>query len=350
MVIIFVFIAIFHFLSHFVFLSMKMHIRKYLIFKEQGLFPIPNFEMLHIFIGCSSLHQPLALLSEVAVSTITVASGVSKSVSAITAIAVVGIRVGRSLAIAAISVAETAIAVAQTAVAVSGVSATIAVVSISLRVGRPLAIAAIAVAQTAIAVSSVSATVAVVSIGLRVGRSLAIAAISVAETSITVAQTAVAVSGVSGTIAIVSVGLRVSRSLAIAAISVAKTTIAIAKTAIAVSSVGSTIAIVSVSLRVSIPLDQAPVESPGGALLFRGVVWSHRVLSDDKSNASNGGSTVSPPSVPGLGLSLSRPLLLAEAVDDVLSVSTEERAIPVDSQRGSPASKTSQAIAGQTKT
>merc|ERR1719204_1978042 len=132
MVIIFVFIAIFHFLSHFVFLSMKMHIRKYLIFKEQGLFPIPNFEMLHIFIGCSSLHQPLALLSEVAVSTITVASGVSKSVSAITAIAVVGIRVGRSLAIAAISVAETTIAV-------SGVSATIAVVSISLRVGRPLA-------------------------------------------------------------------------------------------------------------------------------------------------------------------------------------------------------------------
>merc|ERR1719391_653957 len=28
---------------------MKMHIRKYLIFKEQDLFPIPNFEMLHIF-------------------------------------------------------------------------------------------------------------------------------------------------------------------------------------------------------------------------------------------------------------------------------------------------------------
>merc|ERR1719244_2292813 len=312
MVIIFVFIAIFHFLSHFVFLSMKMHIRKYLISKEQDLFPIPNFEMQHIFIGCSSLQQPLALLSEVAVSTITVASGVSKSVSAITAIAIVGIRVGRSLAIAAIAVAETAIAVAKTAIAVSGVSATVAVVSIGLRVGRPLAIAAIAVAETAIAV----------------------------------AQTAIAVSSVSPTVAIVSIGLRVGRSLAIAAISVAKTTIAIPKTAIAVSSVGSTIAVVSVSLRISIPLDQAPVESPGSALLFRGVVWSHRVLSDDKSTASNGGSTVSPPSVPGLGLSLSRPLLLAEAVDEVLSVSTEEGAIPVDSQRGSPASKTSQAVAG----
>merc|ERR1719385_481296 len=272
MVIIFVFIAIFHFLSRFVFLSMKMHIRKYLIFKEQGLFPIPNFEMLHLFIGCSSLHQPLALLSEVAVSTITIASGVSKSVSAVTAIAVVGIGVRRTLAV---SVAQTAIAVAQSAIAVSGVSATVAVISVGLRVGR---------------------------------------------------------------------------SLAIAAISVAKTTIAIAKTAIAVSGVGSTIAVVSVSLRVSIPLDQAPVESPGGALLFRGVVGSHRVLSDDKSTASNWGSTVSPPSVPGLGLSLSRPLLLAEAVDEVLSVSTEEGAIPVDSQRGSPASKTSQAIAGQTKT
>merc|ERR1719419_1030333 len=160
---------------------------------------------------------------------------------------------------------------------------------------------------------------------------------------VVLAKTAIAVSGVSATIAVVCVGLRVGRSLAIAAISVAKTTIAIA-------SVGSTIAVVSVSLRVSIPLDQAPVESPGGALLFRGVVWSHRVLSDDKSTASNGGSTVSPPSVPGLGLSLSRPLLLAEAVDEVLSVSTEEGAIPVDNQRGSPASKTSQAIAGQTKT
>merc|ERR1719295_1919863 len=160
MVIIFVFIAIFHFLSHFVFLSMKMHIRKYLIFKEQGLFPIPNFEMLRIFIGCSSLHQPLALLSEVAVSTITIASGVSKSVSAITAIAVVGIGVRGTLAV---SIAQTAIAV----------------VSVSLRVSRPLAIVAIAVAktaiavvQTAIAVSSVSAPVAVVSVGLRVGRSL----------------------------------------------------------------------------------------------------------------------------------------------------------------------------------
>merc|ERR1719175_31822 len=313
MVIIFVFIAIFHFLSHFVFLSMKMHIRKYPISKKQGLFLIPNFEMLHLFIGCSSLHQPLALLSEVAVSTITIASGVSKSVSAVTAIAVVGIGVRGTLAV---SVAQTAIAVAQTPVAVSGVKATVAVVSVSLRVSRPLAIAAIAVAKTAIAV----------------------------------AQTAIAVSSVSATVAVVSVGLRVGRSLAIAAISVAKTTIAIAKTAIAVSSVGSTIAVVSVSLRVSIPLDQAPVESPGGALLFRGVVWSHRVLSDDKSTASNGGSTVSPPSVPGLGLSLSRPLLLAEAVDEVLSVSAEEGAIPVDSQRGSPASKTSQAIAGQTKT
>merc|ERR1719295_1646137 len=218
MVIIFVFIAIFHFLSHFVFLSMKMHIRKYLIFKEQGLFPIPNFEMLHIFIGCSSLHQPLALLSEVAVSTVT-------------GIAVVGIRVRRTLAV---SVAKTAIAVAQTAIAVSSVSTAVAVVSISLRVSRPL--------------------------------------------------------------------------------------------------------------------DQAPVESPGGAPLFRGVVWSHRVLSDDKSSASNGGSTVSPPSIPGLGLSLSRPLFLAETVDEVLSVSAEEGAIPVDNQRGSPASKTSQAVAGQTKT
>merc|ERR1719175_46193 len=299
MVIIFVFIAIFHFFITFCFLSMKMHIRKYLIFKEQDLFPISNFEMLHLFIGCSSLHRPLALLSEVAVSTITIASGVSKSVSAITAIAVVGIGVRGTLAV---SVAQTAIAVAQTPVAVSGVKATVAVVSVSLRVSRPLAIAAIAVAKTAIAV----------------------------------AQTAIAVSSVSATVAVVSVGLRVGRSLAIAAISVAKTTIAIAKTVIAVSSVGSTIAIVSVSLRVSIPLDQAPVESPGGALLFRGVVWSHRVLSDDKSTASNGGSTVSPPSVPGLGLSLSRPLLLAEAVDEVLSVSTEERAIPVDSQRGQP--------------
>merc|ERR1719385_595762 len=208
MVIIFVFIAIFHFLSHFVFLSMKMHIRKYPISKKQGLFLIPNFDMLHLFIGCSSLHQPLALLSEVAVSTITIASGVSESVSAVTAIAVVGIGVRRTLAV---SVAKTAIAVAQTAVTVSGVKATIAVVSVSLRVSRPLAI-----------------------------------------------------------------------------------------TAISVSGVGSTIAVVSVSLRVSIPLDQAPVESPGGAPLFRGVVWSHRVLSDDKSSASNGGSTVSPPSVPGL--------------------------------------------------
>merc|ERR1719295_2524311 len=167
MVIIFVFIAIFHFLSHFVFLSMKMHIRKYLISKEQDLFPIPNFEMLHIFIGCSSLHQPLALLSEVAVSTITIASGVSKSVSAVTAIAIVGIGVRRTLAV---SVAQTAIAVAQTAVTVSGVKATIAVVSVSLRVSRPLAITAIsvaktaiAVAKTAIAVSGVSATVAVIS-------------------------------------------------------------------------------------------------------------------------------------------------------------------------------------------
>merc|ERR1719295_623702 len=135
MVIIFVFIAIFHFLSRFVFLSMKMHIRKYLIFKEQGLFPIPNFEMLHIFIGCSSLHQPLALLSEVAVSTITIASGVSESVSAVTAIAVVGIGVRRTLAV---SVAKTAIAVAQTPLAVSGVSATVAVISVGLRVGRSL--------------------------------------------------------------------------------------------------------------------------------------------------------------------------------------------------------------------
>merc|ERR1719419_110939 len=167
---------------------------------------------------------------------------------------------------------------------------------------------------------------------------------------VVLAKTAIAVSGVSATIAVVCVGLRVGRSLAIAAISVAQTAIAVAQTAVAVSSVGSTIAVVSVSLRVSIPLDQAPVESPGGALLFRGVVRSHGVLSDDKSTASNGGSTVSPPSVPGLGLSLSRPLLLAEAVDEVLSVSAEEGAIPVDSQRGSPASKTSQAIAGQTKT
>merc|ERR1711972_1157883 len=127
--------------------------------------------MLHIFIGCSSLHQPLALLSEVAVSTITIASGVSKSVSAVTAIAVVGIGVRRTLAV---SVAQTAIAVAQTAVAVSGVSTTIAIVSIGLRVGRPLAIAAIsvaqtaiAIAQTAVAVSGVGATVAIVSVRLR---------------------------------------------------------------------------------------------------------------------------------------------------------------------------------------
>merc|ERR1711951_314976 len=134
-----------------------MHIRKYLIFKEQDLFPIPNFEMLHLFIGCSSLNQPLALLSEVAVSTITIASGVSKSVSAVTAIAVVGIGVRGTLAVS----------VAQTAIAVSGVKATVAVVSVSLRVSRPLAIAAIAV-------SGVSATIAVVCVGLRVGRSLAI--------------------------------------------------------------------------------------------------------------------------------------------------------------------------------
>merc|ERR1711951_296292 len=115
--------------------------------------------MLHLFIGCSSLHQPLALLSEVAVSTITVASGVSKSVPAVTTIAVVGIGVSGTLAVS----------VAQTAVAVSGVSSTVAVVSVSFRVGRPLAIAAIAVAktaiavaQTAIAVAGVSTTVAVV--------------------------------------------------------------------------------------------------------------------------------------------------------------------------------------------
>merc|ERR1719295_783404 len=157
MVIIFVFIAIFHFLSHFVFLSMKMHIRKYLISKEQDLFPIPNFEMLHIFIGCSSLHQPLALLSEVAVSTITIASGVSKSVSAVTAIAVVGIGVRRTLAVS----------VAKTAVTVSGVKR-IAVESVNLRVSRPLAITAISIAKPAIAVSGVSATVAVISVGLRV--------------------------------------------------------------------------------------------------------------------------------------------------------------------------------------
>merc|ERR1719385_408022 len=217
MVIIFVFIAIFHFLSRFVFLSMKMHIRKYLIFKEQGLFPISNFEMLHIFIGCSSLHQPLALLSEVAVSTITIASGVSKSVSAVTAIAVVGIGVRRTLAVS----------VAKTAVTVSGVKR-IAVESVNLRVSSPLAITAIsvaktaiAIAKTAIAVSGVSATVAVISVGLRVGGPLAIAAISVAQTTVTIAQTAIAVSGVSTAVAVV----------------------------------GSTIAVVSVSLRVSIPLD-----------------------------------------------------------------------------------------------
>merc|ERR1712219_68903 len=108
---------------------MKMHIRKYLISKEQVLFSVPNFEMLHIFIGCSSLHQPLALLSEVAVSTITVASGVSKSVPAVTTIAVVGIGVSGTLAVSvaetAVSVAETAVAIAQTAIAVSGVSATV---------------------------------------------------------------------------------------------------------------------------------------------------------------------------------------------------------------------------------
>merc|ERR1719295_1722892 len=131
MVIIFVFIAIFHFLSHFVFLSMKMHIRKYLISKEQDLFPIPNFEMLHIFIGCSSLHQPLALLSEVAVSTITVAqTAVTVSgVKATIAVVSVSLRVSRPLAITAISVAKPAIAVAKTAIAVSGVSATVAVIS-----------------------------------------------------------------------------------------------------------------------------------------------------------------------------------------------------------------------------
>merc|ERR1711917_165979 len=149
----------FSFFITFCFLSMKMHIRKYPISKKQGLFLIPNFEMLHLFIGCSSLHQPLALLSEVAVSTITIASGVSKSVSAVTAIAVVGIGVRGTLAV---SVAETA--VAQTPVAVSSVSSTVAVVSVSLRVSRPLAIAAaqtaIAVAQTAIAVAGVSTTVA----------------------------------------------------------------------------------------------------------------------------------------------------------------------------------------------
>merc|ERR1719175_282738 len=160
MVIIFVFIAIFHFFITFCFLFMKMHIRKYLIIKEQDLFPISNFEMLHLFIGCSSLHQPLALLSEVAVSTITIAGGVSKSVSAVTAIAVVGIGVRGTLAVS----------VAETAVTVSGVKATIAVVSVSLRVSRPLAITAVSVAKTAIAVSGVSTAVAVVSISLRVSR------------------------------------------------------------------------------------------------------------------------------------------------------------------------------------
>merc|ERR1719259_990818 len=99
--------------------------------------------MLHIFIGCSSLHQPLALLSEGAVSTITIASGVSTSVSALTAIAIVGIGVRGSLAV---SVAQTAIAVAQTAVTVSGVKAAIAIAK-----------TAIAVAQTSVAVAGVSA-------------------------------------------------------------------------------------------------------------------------------------------------------------------------------------------------
>jgi len=60
MLIIVEFIAIFHFsfFITFCFSHMKMHTRKHLISKEQDLFLISNFEMLHISlvaVPCSSL-------------------------------------------------------------------------------------------------------------------------------------------------------------------------------------------------------------------------------------------------------------------------------------------------------
>merc|ERR1719403_350054 len=66
----------------------------------------------------------------------------------------------------------------------------------------------------------------------------------------------------------------------------------------------SAIAVVGIGLRVSLPLDQTPVQAPGGTLLCGSVVWGDRVLSNNQSSSSNGGSAESPPSVPVLSLSL----------------------------------------------
>merc|ERR1712131_472541 len=243
----------------------------------------------------------------------TVASGVTKTVSTISSIAVVGIslRVCRPLAVTAIAVAKTvASGVAETVSTI----ASIAVVGISLGVGRPLAVA---IAKTAIAVASI------------------------AESISTIAS-----------IAIIGISLGVSRPLAVAAITVAKAVSS------GVGSIATIAAITVVGIRVSLTLaNGSEVVSlsslnSGGLAGDKGSPWTSRDKGLDwkASGWDSSSVSVSDGTIVSLRLSLSRPLLLAKAVDQVLTVSAEEGSIPVDGQGGNQATKTSPAVASKTKT
>merc|ERR1712121_166526 len=153
-------------------------------------------------------------------------------------------------------------------------------------------------------------------------------------------------------IAVVGSSLGVSRPLAVA---VAKTAKAVSS---GVGSIATIAAITVVGIRVSLTLaNGSKVVSLSslnswGLAGDKGSPWASRDKGLDwkASGWDSSSISVSDGTIVGLRLSLSRPLLLAKAVDQVLTVSAEEGSIPVDGQGGDQATKTSPAVAGKTKT
>merc|ERR1712121_146669 len=153
-------------------------------------------------------------------------------------------------------------------------------------------------------------------------------------------------------IAVVGSSLRVSRSLAVTAIAVAKTV------STGVGSITTIAAITVVGIRVSLTLANGSKGvslsrlNSWGLAGDKGSPWASRDKGLDwKARGWDSSSiSVSDGTMVSLRLSLSRPLLLAKAVDQVLTVSAEEGSIPVDGQGSNQATKTSPAVAGKTKT
>merc|ERR1719474_249792 len=214
----------------------------------------------------------------------------------------------------------------------------------------PLAVTAIAVAKTvASGVAKTVSTIAVVGISLRISRPFAIAPIAVAKpVSSGVAKTVSTIAS----IAIVGISLRVSGSLAVTAIAVAK------PVSSGVGSIPTIAAITVVGIRVSLTLANGSKVASLSSLNSWGLAgdegspWASRDKGLDwKAGGWDSSSiSISDATIVSLRLSLSRPLLLAKAIDQVLTISTEEGSIPVDGQGGNQATKTSPAVAGKTKT